>query len=76
MAQAAKLPFQHLTPDRIMAAVEHAGWRCDGRLMALNSFENRVYQIGIEDGAPIVAKFSGSLSSAVRRSDRASRSRP
>lgn len=57
MAQSAKLPFQTLTPDRIMDAIEHAGWRCDGRLAALNSFENRVYQIGIEDGAPVVAKF-------------------
>jgi Ser/Thr protein kinase RdoA (MazF antagonist) len=50
-------PFQELTPDRIMDAVESTGLRCDGRLMALNSFENRVYQIGIEDGAPVVAKF-------------------
>lgn len=57
MARGEQLPFQNLMPDRIMAAVEHAGWRCDGRLMALNSFENRVYQIGIEDAAPIVAKF-------------------
>jgi len=57
MAQGTKLPFQDLTPDRIMDAVEQAGWRCDGRLMALNSFENRVYQIGIEDDAPVVAKF-------------------
>lgn len=57
MAQPAKLPFQHLTPDRILDAVERAGWRCDGRLSALNSFENRVYQIGIEDDAPVVAKF-------------------
>ncbi len=29
----------------------------DGRLLALNSFENRVYQVGIEDASPIVAKF-------------------
>lgn len=54
---ATKLPFQNLTPDRIMEAVEAAGWRCDGRLTALNSFENRVYQIGIEEGAPVVVKF-------------------
>ncbi|MCC6532756.1 MAG: serine/threonine protein kinase [Burkholderiales bacterium] len=57
MAPAARLPFQNLTPDRILAAVEGAGWRCDGRLLALNSFENRVYQLGIDDGPPIVVKF-------------------
>ena len=53
----ASLPFAHLTPDRIKDCVEAAGLRCDGRLAALNSFENRVYQIGVEDGAPVVAKF-------------------
>ncbi len=51
------LPFVNLTPDRILAAIESAGWRCDGRLFALNSFENRVYQIGLEDAPVVVAKF-------------------
>jgi len=41
----------------VLAAVESAGVRTDGRLLALNSFENRVYQVGIEDAAPLVAKF-------------------
>jgi Ser/Thr protein kinase RdoA (MazF antagonist) len=50
-------PFQDLTPDRIMDAVESIGLRCDGRLTALNSFENRVYQVGIADAAPLIAKF-------------------
>lgn len=50
-------PYQDLTPDRILNAVESLGWRCDGRLLALNSYENRVYQVGIEDDAPLVAKF-------------------
>ena len=50
-------PYQDLTPDRLLNAVESAGFRCDGRLLALNSFENRVYQFGIEDDAPLVAKF-------------------
>jgi Ser/Thr protein kinase RdoA (MazF antagonist) len=50
-------PYQDLTPDRVLNAVESTGFRCDGRLLALNSFENRVYQIGIEDGPPLVAKF-------------------
>jgi Ser/Thr protein kinase RdoA (MazF antagonist) len=57
MAAADQRPFQDLTPDRIMDAVESTGLRCDGRLTALNSFENRVYQIGIEDAAPVVVKF-------------------
>ena len=34
-----------------------AGFQCDGRLLSLNSYENRVYQLGIEDSAPVVAKF-------------------
>ncbi|MGE5026839.1 MAG: serine/threonine protein kinase [Betaproteobacteria bacterium] len=50
-------PYQDLTPDRILNAVESLGLRCDGRLLALNSYENRVYQIGIEEGAPVIAKF-------------------
>ncbi len=37
--------------------IESLGWVCDGRLLALNSYENRVYQIGIEDADPVVAKF-------------------
>jgi Ser/Thr protein kinase RdoA (MazF antagonist) len=51
------LPYQDLTPDRILNAVESLGLHCDGRLLALNSYENRVYQVGIEDSAPIIAKF-------------------
>jgi len=50
-------PYDALTPDLILDAVEQIGLRCDGRLLALNSFENRVYQVGIEDGEPLVAKF-------------------
>jgi Ser/Thr protein kinase RdoA (MazF antagonist) len=50
-------PYDALTPDLILDAVEQTGLRCDGRLLALNSFENRVYQVGVEDGAPLVAKF-------------------
>jgi Ser/Thr protein kinase RdoA (MazF antagonist) len=51
------LPFATLTPDRIMDCVESAGLRCDGRLAALNSFENRVYQVGVEDAPPVIVKF-------------------
>jgi len=50
-------PFEGLTPDRILTAVETTGLRCDGRLLPLNSFENRVYQVWIEDAQPVVAKF-------------------
>ncbi|MEM6985082.1 MAG: serine/threonine protein kinase [Pseudomonadota bacterium] len=49
--------FASLTPDRILGDLETLGWRCDGRMLALNSYENRVYQIGIEDDDPVVAKF-------------------
>jgi Ser/Thr protein kinase RdoA (MazF antagonist) len=50
-------PYARLTPDAILNALEARGLRCDGRLLALNSYENRVYQVGIEDAAPVVAKF-------------------
>ena len=40
-----------------MDAVESKGYLCDGRILALNSYENRVYQVGIEDDDPVVAKF-------------------
>jgi Ser/Thr protein kinase RdoA (MazF antagonist) len=50
-------PYDRLTPDAVISAVESAGYRCDARLLALNSYENRVYQVGIEDELPLVAKF-------------------
>lgn len=50
-------PFESLTPEVILDAVESTGARCDGRLLALNSFENRVYQVGLEDGTYVIAKF-------------------
>lgn len=52
-----EVTYQDLTPDRLLDAVESVGYRCDGRLLALNSFENRVYQIGIDESEPVVAKF-------------------
>ncbi len=51
------LAYQNLTPEQILDAVETCGYLCDGRLLALNSYENRVYQIGIEESTPIVGKF-------------------
>ncbi len=50
-------PFATLTPDWILTAVESTGLVCDGRMLALNSYENRVYQVGIEGAEPIVVKF-------------------
>src|ERR1700733_11796447 len=50
-------PYSKLSPETVLDAIEAAGYRCDGRVLALNSYENRVYQIGIEDGTPVVAKF-------------------
>ncbi len=50
-------PFQSLTPGLIMDAVEQQGFFCDRRIFALNSYENRVYQVGVDDGPPLIAKF-------------------
>jgi Ser/Thr protein kinase RdoA (MazF antagonist) len=50
-------PYADLDPDRILAAVESLGLHCDGRVLALNSYENRVYRIGLDEAAPVVAKF-------------------
>jgi len=49
--------FRALGPDQVLDAVESAGYDCDGHLLALNSYENRVYQVGIEDQVPLVVKF-------------------
>lgn len=49
--------FESLTPSFIMDAVESRGYLCDGRIFALNSYENRVYEVGIEDGEPLIGKF-------------------
>ena len=49
--------FLELTPDRVLAAVEAAGLRCTGLCWPLNSFENRVYEVELEDGTRLVAKF-------------------
>ncbi|HEY6896135.1 MAG TPA: serine/threonine protein kinase [Rhodocyclaceae bacterium] len=50
-------PYDRLTPDLLLDALETLGLDVDGRLLALNSFENRVYQVGIYEGAPLVVKF-------------------
>jgi Ser/Thr protein kinase RdoA (MazF antagonist) len=50
-------PFSTLTPDFLLSAIEQLGLEPDGRLLALNSFENRVYQVGMVQGPALVAKF-------------------
>ena len=50
-------PFATLRPECVLDALESVGLFSDGRLLALNSYENRVYQIGMEEGPPVVAKF-------------------
>lgn len=50
-------PYDRLGPDMVIDAVESAGYLSDARLLALNSYENRVYQVGIEEDTPLIAKF-------------------
>ena len=50
-------PFANLTPDLILDAIGSVDLLGDGRLLALNSYENRVYQVGIEEHPPVIAKF-------------------
>ena len=50
-------PYGRLTPDLVLDAVAAAGLRPDGRLLGLNSYENRVYQVWLEDNSAVVAKF-------------------
>lgn len=57
MLHSSAAPYGALTPERVLAALERLGFVTDGRLLPLNSYENRVYQIGLEEGAPAVAKF-------------------
>ena len=57
MTMTSATPYADLTPDLVLGAVESLGLFSDGRLLALNSYENRVYQVGIEDAEPVIAKF-------------------
>ncbi len=49
--------FFRLTPDHVLAAVEAGGFLPSGHCAALNSLENRVYDVRLEDGSHLVAKF-------------------
>ncbi len=57
MNQDTKHPYAALTPDLVLDALAGVGLYGDGRLMALGSYENRVYQVTLEDGGRVVAKF-------------------
>ena len=50
-------PYANLNPNIVLKAVEGVGFHCDGRILALNSYENRVYQLGMDDGTFVVVKF-------------------
>jgi len=50
-------PYAALTPEVVLDACDAAGFRADGRLLPLNSYENRVYQAWLEDGSARVLKF-------------------
>ena len=49
--------FFALTPDRVLSAVDAIGVRCAGLCYPLNSLENRVYELELEDRTRVVAKF-------------------
>ena len=50
-------PYDALSPDTILDAIESVGIEPTGSLLALNSYENRVYQVGLESGEFVIAKF-------------------
>jgi len=49
--------YEGLTPDVVLDALDAVGFRGDGRILQLNSYENRVFQVMLEDGGSVVAKF-------------------
>jgi len=49
--------FANLSPSDVLNSIESFGFHCDGRLLALNSYENRVYRVGMDDGQSLIAKF-------------------
>ena len=50
-------PYSALTPEVVLDACASLGLRPDGRLLGLNSYENRVYQVWLEEGGATVLKF-------------------
>lgn len=56
-ASDAAAPYADLTPASVLDALDVVGMRGDGRLIQLNSYENRVFQAFLEDGEVVVLKF-------------------
>ncbi len=52
-----KQDYTALMPETILAAIESLGYETSGRMLALNSYENRVYRCELEEGDALVAKF-------------------
>ncbi len=50
-------PYEHLTPETVLTAVEKLCGRATGAIFALNSYENRVYEVELEEGEPVIVKF-------------------
>ncbi len=57
MSGSAETPYADLSPDVILDALEAVGFRPSGSLLELNSYENRVFQLELEDSTFVVAKF-------------------
>ncbi len=55
--ETARVVFQDLTPQQVLDALDAVGQRGDGRILQLNSYENRVFQVMLEDGGAVVTKF-------------------
>lgn len=49
--------FYQLGPEEVLRAVESIGFTCSAELLALNSYENRVYMVGLDSGRKLIAKF-------------------
>ncbi|MCU0921361.1 MAG: serine/threonine protein kinase [Burkholderiaceae bacterium] len=56
-APEAPCSYADLTPSAVLDALDAVGFRGDGRILQLNSYENRVFQVMLEDGGAVVAKF-------------------
>ena len=50
-------PFADLTPQAVLGALDAVGFAGDGRMIQLNSYENRVFQVFLESGEVVVPKF-------------------
>jgi len=50
-------PYENLMPEVVLDSLESLGFAVNGQFLALNSYENRVYQLGVDDGPPVIAKF-------------------